>query len=100
MLSLTEHSVKQRLAQLLLSLSGHDLTSPKEPFQIKSFLSRSEMAQLIGTTPETLSRTLHDLAAKGVVHLQDADIYMSDFSKLQRIAKGFNNGVDVNQAKS
>jgi CRP-like cAMP-binding protein len=45
------------------------------------------MAQMIGTTPETLSRTLHGFATKGYLTLSRSDIAVLDFATLRRIAE-------------
>jgi CRP-like cAMP-binding protein len=55
---------------------GHGLSS-----------SREELAQLIGTTPETLSRTLHGLADEGVLALDRKTIRVLDLPSLLKRAE-------------
>jgi CRP/FNR family transcriptional regulator len=50
-------------------------------------MSREEMAQLIGTTPETLSRTLHGLADDGILALDRKVIRVLDLPALLKRAE-------------
>lgn len=50
-------------------------------------MTREEMAQLIGTTPETLSRTLHAFADEGIVALDRRTIRILDRQALLRRAQ-------------
>jgi CRP/FNR family transcriptional regulator len=50
-------------------------------------MSREEMAQLIGTTPETLSRTLHGLADDGILALDRRMIRVLDLPALLKRAE-------------
>lgn len=56
LLTLVHRSVKERLAKFLL-------TQADEPFQV----SRREVAQLLGTTPETLARVLTEFHKAGLI---------------------------------
>jgi CRP/FNR family transcriptional regulator len=47
-------------------------------------MSREEMAQIIGTTPETLSRTLHAFAEEGILALDRREIRVLDLEGLRR----------------
>lgn len=49
--------------------------------------SREELAQLVGTTPETLSRTLHGLADEGVLALERKTIHVLDLPSLLKRAE-------------
>jgi CRP-like cAMP-binding protein len=87
MVSRTEDSVRIRAARLLLMLSGDQDRGLTSPAQISVPLRRAEMAQMIGTTPETLSRTLHGFASRGWLALSRVDIVVLDFAALRRIAQ-------------
>jgi CRP-like cAMP-binding protein len=87
MVSRTEDPVRVRTAQLLLWLCGHIHDPSAAPVQIKVPLRRTEMAQMIGTTPETLSRTLHQFAERGLLELSRVDIVVVDSAGLRRIAR-------------
>ena len=49
-------------------------------------MSREEMAQLIGTTPETLSRTLHAFATDGILDVSRKEIRVLDRTALLQLA--------------
>lgn len=59
-------SVPQRTARFLLWLH----TPEPGGRRLDSALRREDMALMIGTTPETLSRTLHEFARLGIVDLE------------------------------
>jgi len=86
MLSLLHYPVKVRLARLILDLcedSGVITSGSGE----RAGLHRSEMAQVIGTTPETLSRSLAGLANRGIIRLSRSSIAIKDRSALERAAR-------------
>ena len=78
--------VPARTARLLIALMEqvreHRISQP-----IAISMPREEMALLVGTTRESLSRTLHDLVERGVVKLQDRRIVILDGLQLERIAQ-------------
>lgn len=63
--SITSEDVLTRLSAYLVSLPG----SPRQDgrIRVRLPLSQSDLATHLGTTPETLSRRLHDLIASGAV---------------------------------
>jgi len=85
-LSLAQESVRQRTAHLLLILAEGSKIKGKENEPLKISLARNDMAHMIGTTPETLSRTLHKLAQKGILRLTRSEIYIQNLAALQSIA--------------
>ena len=85
-ISLAQESVRQRTAHLLLLLMHGSPGKAKPNGPVKIPLKRKDMAQMIGTTPESLSRTLHELAQKGILRLTRSEIYIQNLSALQRIA--------------
>jgi CRP/FNR family transcriptional regulator len=50
-------------------------------------MTREEMARLIGTTPETLSRTLHGLADQGILRLDRKEIQVRNLPALLKLAE-------------
>jgi CRP/FNR family transcriptional regulator len=48
---------------------------------------REDLAELLGTTPETLSRTLHELARRGLVELDRKEVRVLDPVRLKRLAE-------------
>jgi CRP-like cAMP-binding protein len=84
-LALAQEPVLERTAHMLLSLPDICGTGLKQGAPLRVPLLRSEMAQMIGTTPETLSRALHKLARRGVVRLTRTEIYVRDLGGLRSI---------------
>jgi len=87
MLAIAQETVRQRTGKLLLFLAEGNQQSSKRTKTIKVPLLRSEMAQMVGTTPETFSRTLRHLAAKGVLNLTRTEISINNPSALRVIAR-------------
>ncbi len=79
--------VRRRTARYLLELAPPGAEPSPSPLRLQVPLKRGEMAHLIGTTPETLSRTLHVFAARGIVELERHEIRVLDMERLQRIAR-------------
>ncbi len=57
-MSIAQENVRERVARLLLFLVYYRENSKLDHLVIPNSLTRIEMAEMIGTTPETLSRTL------------------------------------------
>jgi len=83
--SRAQETVRQRTARLLLQLLETSDEFSDNNSKISVPLLRSEMAQVVGTTPETLSRTLRSLAQKGIIKLTRSDISVTDVGKLRSI---------------
>jgi len=80
--ALAQQSVKQRAADLLLQLAGNS----KPGTRVTLPLRRTEMADMIATTPETLSRVLRDLIDTGLVDLTRKDLRVLDARGLKAAA--------------
>jgi CRP-like cAMP-binding protein len=80
-------SVPQRTARFLLWL--HD-AHPRaaDGVRFDSVLRREDIAMAIGTTPETLSRTLHDLKRRRIISLERRAIRVHEPAALRRLARG------------
>src|SRR3972149_714257 len=74
MLAIAQETVRQRTAKLLLFLAEGNQQRSKRAKTLKVPLLRSEMAQMVGTTPETCSRTLRYLAKKGILQVSRDEI--------------------------
>jgi CRP-like cAMP-binding protein len=64
-------SARSRLARVfrrLISLGQADIEGPRTRLRLP--LKQREVAELIGVTPEHLSRILHDLSKDGLLHLR------------------------------
>lgn len=74
--------VPQRTARMLLMLADETDSQPAVTLPVR----REDLARMIGTTPETLSRTLHRFARRGLVSLDRRAIVILDGPALRRIA--------------
>jgi len=81
----THASVAARTARLLVTLTNGRGADPGACHAQPVSMSREEMALLIGTTRETLSRTLRQLAEKGAVDVVNGDLRVLDHSLLERL---------------
>lgn len=79
-------SVAARTARLLVALvDGHRPAATAEAPAVS--MSREEMALLVGTTRETISRSLHRLSEQGAVKLENGSIHIVDDAMLERISE-------------
>jgi len=86
MISLLQESVRQRTARVLLWLFEQGKENQAEVAPAPIPLRRKELAQMIGTTPETLSRTLRQFANRGLIELTRTSIQVLNLSPLKRLA--------------
>ncbi|MFH1681549.1 MAG: Crp/Fnr family transcriptional regulator [Candidatus Eisenbacteria bacterium] len=87
LLDLTQKSVRQRSAGLLLMFVEGCGEKTDGGIRLSIPVQRKEMAQMVGTTPETFSRTLHDLAERGILSLSRSTIVVTDEAELRRLAE-------------
>jgi CRP/FNR family transcriptional regulator len=80
-------SAKQRVARFLLWTLEHLQSSSKDPNRITLPLLRVEIAQMVGTTPETLSRVLGDLSGSRIVKLERKSIVITNPRALRRLVE-------------
>ena len=86
MMDLSFRPIRQRAARLLLRLL-EDNRDGVEPAVIQSqYFRRQDMARMIGTTPETFSRTLRGFAQRGFVTLTRDRICIRDHALLRKAA--------------
>lgn len=88
MMHLTQESVRQRTARLLLFLLEGSRNKQERETQIKVPFLRREMAEMIGTTPESLARTLRNFAQRGLILLKSSQIYVNNLGALEKVAYG------------
>ena len=79
-------SVRARTARLLIGAANGAQDGPRKVRSHEIVMAREEMALLIGTTRETLSRTLSQLAKRGSVALEDGKVRVLDHAGLERLA--------------
>jgi CRP/FNR family transcriptional regulator len=78
------HSVSEKLARLLLEWST-DGDSTAEGIRIKVALTHEEIAQLIGTSRETVTRVLGEFREKKVAQLRGSTLVIRDKAALERL---------------
>jgi len=84
-MSIAQRTVKERLANALLSKKG--ILEEKEGKELMSFtISRKDLADLIGCAPETIIRMLSQLKKEGIIALNKREIEILDQNKLYKIA--------------
>jgi len=59
----------------------------KNPDTVKLAISKSQIASLLGTIPETLSRIFTKMAAARLISVQGGDIRLLDRSGLENLAE-------------
>ena len=77
-------SVIKRTARVLLELDHEHVRPPNHTPPLPR--KREDLARLIGTTPETLSRTLHSLESRGILDLSNREIRVRDMESLRHLA--------------
>jgi CRP/FNR family cyclic AMP-dependent transcriptional regulator len=78
------HSVSEKLARLLLEWSS-DGEQTKEGIRIKVALTHEEMAQLIGTSRETVTRILGEFRDKQLAQLHGSTLLIKNKAGLEKL---------------
>jgi CRP/FNR family transcriptional regulator len=81
----SQETVARRTARWLIHIVERNDTNRVSGSMLTSSLQRSEIARIVGTTPETLSRTLHTFARQGILELDRKRIVFRDLSSLRRV---------------
>ena len=79
------HSVRERTADILLMLNKTNGKKSKSGSLISPPLSREDLAKLIGTSHESVTRVLHDFKEEGIVDLQKNKIFIKDQKSLLKV---------------
>jgi len=80
-------SAQEKLARLLLSWSA-GLQQTKEGIRIKMPLTHEEIAEFIGTSRETVTRTLSDFKERHLVTIQGSTMMIPNRAALENFANG------------
>ncbi len=84
----SQKSVRERLAELLLVFKAQvGKPAPGGGTLLDQRMTREEMAQMLGSTPETVIRLLHALADGKLLRLTGKQIIITDVAGLTREAK-------------
>jgi len=81
---IAQKSVKERLAELLLMLKNK--FGVNENGQINIFLSREELANVVGTATESIIRFLSEFKAEGYINMNGKKITILHEKALEKIA--------------
>ena len=81
--SLSLKEVPGRLASYLMYLSKEE----EYPDKITLAISKGQLASLLGTIPETLSRILTKMNQYRIIEVDGRDIQIVDHDKLQELAE-------------
>ena len=84
-LDLIQKPVAQRVAALLLALQASFGENAKQGVRLNIALTREEMAEMVGTTAETLIRTLSDFKTRGLVELEPHAVFVRKPHELARL---------------
>ena len=85
-LSLKE--VSSRIAKYLIDLSLKSSKEGRNPTEVDLDLSKTQVAQKLGTISETFSRTLAKMKAKGIIDVKRNRILILDRESLEELASG------------
>ena len=89
MLLLGRKTALERIATFLLDLPGHDPARVAEPGHVHLPMTRSEIADYLGLTIETVSRVLTKLKTGGVIRLISlTDLRIEQPERLRALADG------------
>jgi CRP/FNR family transcriptional regulator, cyclic AMP receptor protein len=82
------HRVDQRLARKLLDLGQRFGVKTERGTLIQARLTQQELAEMIGTTRETLAHTLGDFRRSGLIDTERHQVVIRDAERLSGIAEG------------
>ena len=81
------HSAAEKLAHLLMEWSLKNGESSRPEPRLKLRFTHEEIAQMIGTTRETVTRLLADLKKRQILQSKGSTLMILDFSELRNIAE-------------
>lgn len=83
LLQLAYHSVRKRMAEILMRLAKQEINTGDSETQFR--ISREDLASMAGMATETVSRTLSDFKDEGIIEKKGSVIRIIDNSKLQKM---------------
>lgn len=83
LLHIAYNSVRRRVADALLMLKQRYATDNDKPFSMA--ISREDLANLAGTAPETVIRTLSDFKEEGIIEIKGSSITLREVGKLEKM---------------
>ncbi len=82
------HSAAEKLAKLLLEWSSKNGEAQKQEPRLKLALTHEEIAQMIGTSRETVTRLFADFKKRQIVQTKGSTLLIRDKAALKQIAAG------------
>lgn len=79
------HTATEKLARLLLDWSEKDGTETDQGIRLKVTLTHEEIAQLIGSSRETVTRLFGDLKSKKMIQVKGATLLICDKAALESL---------------
>jgi CRP/FNR family transcriptional regulator len=79
------NSPAERFAKLLLGWTNSSATNNGDPIQVKLTLTHEEIAEIIGTTRETVSRLFSQFKKKQLLQLKGATLVIRNRAALQKM---------------
>ncbi len=76
----------EKLAKLLLEWSSKGGESSKQESRVKMALTQEEIAQMIGTSRETVTRLFAELKKRQIVHVKGATLLIRNKAALKLLA--------------
>jgi CRP/FNR family cyclic AMP-dependent transcriptional regulator len=86
--------VGQRLARKLIDLAQRFGVETVRGTLIQARLTQQELAEMIGTTRETLAHTLSDFRRRGLLDTAHHEVVIRDAERLCELAEGLDDGSD------
>lgn len=83
LLHIAYNSVRKRVADALLLLKQRYSNDASKPFSMA--ISREDLANLAGTAPETVIRTLSDFREEGIVEIKGSSITLKEAARLEKM---------------
>jgi CRP/FNR family transcriptional regulator, polysaccharide utilization system transcription regulator len=87
MTSLAQKPVRERLAETLVFLNKTFNLNPSDPGRAYLNLSRNDLANIIGTTPESVIRLLSEFKDENLIIIKGRKIFLKNPQELRKIAR-------------
>jgi len=82
-LRLATHTVRARFARFLLDLVDPGKSEAGDTLSLELPVSRQDLAAMLGTRPETMSRAIRHLERAGIAHFRDRRVHVPAVGRLR-----------------